>query len=58
LDDYVERIQAVTPEQIREVARKYLVDERLTVATLEPQPLDRARPPSTGGIPDHIINDR
>ena len=58
LDDYVERIKAVTPEQIRRVARKYLIDERLTVATLKPQPLDGARPPRAGGIPGHIINNR
>jgi len=32
----------VTPEQIQQVARKYLVDDRLTVAVLEPQPLDKA----------------
>jgi predicted Zn-dependent peptidase len=44
LDDYVQRIQAVTPEQVREVARKYLIDDRLTVATLEPLPLDGRRP--------------
>jgi zinc protease len=42
LDDYVERVRAVTPEQVREVARQYLVDERLTVATLEPLPVDKA----------------
>ena len=40
LDDYVPRVQAVTPEQVREVARKYLIDDRLTVATLEPLPLN------------------
>lgn len=37
-DRYVERIQAVTPEQVREVARKYLTDDRLTVTILEPLP--------------------
>ena len=40
LDLYVERMNAVTPEQVREVARKYLVDDGLTVAVLEPQALD------------------
>ncbi len=45
LDDYVERIKAVTPEQIREVARQYLTDERLTVALLEPLPLNGKKPP-------------
>lgn len=43
LEDYVERIQAVTPEQIRNVARKYLIDDHLTVATLEPLPVNDAQ---------------
>jgi len=56
LDDYVQRIQAVTPEQVREVARNYLTDDRLTVATLEPLPLDGRRPPAPGAATDHAIH--
>jgi len=37
LDEYVERVRAVTPEQVQAVAKKYLIDERLTVAVLEPE---------------------
>ncbi len=55
LDDYVQRIQAVTPEQVRAVARKYLTDDRLTVATLEPLPLDGRRPSTAGPALDHAI---
>ena len=44
LDTVLEKIKAVTAEQVREVARKYLVDEHLTVATLDPQPLDNMKP--------------
>jgi len=44
-DQYVENIQKITAEQIREVARKYLVSDTLTVAVLEPQPLDRKKAP-------------
>lgn len=40
LDQYVDRIRAITPEQIQQVAKKYLVDDNLTVANLIPQPLD------------------
>lgn len=40
LDNYLEKIKAVTPEQIREVANKYLIADRRTVAILDPQPLD------------------
>lgn len=35
-EQYVEKITAVTPEQVRAVAAKYLVPERLTVAKLLP----------------------
>ncbi len=41
-DEYVEKIQAVTTEQIKIVAEKYFVDDALTVATLDPQPIDPA----------------
>jgi zinc protease len=40
----IEKLKAVTPEQVQAVARKYLVDERLTVATLDPQPLEGRTP--------------
>jgi len=46
LDQYVEQLRRVTPEQIQAVARKYLVTDRLTVALLEPQPLDGKQPRS------------
>ncbi|MCB1858228.1 MAG: insulinase family protein [Gammaproteobacteria bacterium] len=39
-DRYVERIRQVTPEQVRAVARKYINDENLTLAELEPLPLE------------------
>ncbi|MBI3546853.1 MAG: insulinase family protein [Gammaproteobacteria bacterium] len=48
LEDYPKRLQAVTAEQIQAVARKYFVDSNLTVAILDPQPIDKAkRRPST-----------
>ena len=39
LDEYLEQVNAVTPEQLQAAARKYLVDEALTVAVLEPLPM-------------------
>jgi len=36
-DEYVDKIKAVTAEQVQQVARKYLIDDHLTVAQLEPQ---------------------
>ncbi len=40
LDVMLKKLQFVTAEQVREVAKKYLVDDALTVATLDPQPLE------------------
>ena len=45
-DAYVSNITKVTAEQVREVARKYLIDDSLTVAYLDPQPITEA--PKTG----------
>jgi zinc protease len=36
----IARLKAVTPEQVQEVARRYLVDDNLTVAILEPLPIE------------------
>ena len=38
-DEYADKIRAVTAEQVRQVAREYLTDERLTVAQLKPLPI-------------------
>ncbi|NEV62792.1 M16 family metallopeptidase [Thiorhodococcus minor] len=40
-ETYVDALAAVTPEQIQAVAQKYLRPERLTVAVLDPQPIDQ-----------------
>ncbi len=39
VDEYVEKINQVTAEQVRAVARKYLIEDHLTIAYLEPQPM-------------------
>ena len=44
-DAYVDRIRAITPEQVQKVAQKYLTDDHLTVAVLQPQPMDSRQPP-------------
>ena len=44
-DLQVRKLQEVTAEQVREVARKYLVDDNLTVAVLDPQPLPGGKAP-------------
>ncbi|MDH5691617.1 MAG: insulinase family protein [Gammaproteobacteria bacterium] len=54
-DEYVDRINAVTSEQVQAVAKKYFQDESLTVAVLDPQPLDsnKMRPRNLGGSRAH-----
>jgi zinc protease len=42
-DEYVERINAVTAEQVQAVANKYLLEETLTVAELDPLPMETGR---------------
>lgn len=38
-EEYTKRIREVTAEQIQAVAKKYLINDTLTVAVLDPQPL-------------------
>lgn len=40
-DEYVKKINAVTAEQVRDVARQYLIEDHLNVAYLDPQPLNQ-----------------
>ena len=44
LDEYPERIRAVTPQQVQAVARKYLIEDHLTEAVLDPLPLGQTAP--------------
>lgn len=48
-DEYLDNIKAVTPEQIRDVANKYLIEDRRTIAVLEPLPLDNNQNAATTG---------
>jgi zinc protease len=43
-DRILAEVRAVTADEVRAAARRYLVEDGLTVATLDPQPLDPARP--------------
>ena len=36
-ESYLEKIKSVTAEQVQKVAQKYLIENRLTIAVLEPQ---------------------
>lgn len=51
VDTMLKKLQAVTAEQVREVAKKYLKDDGLTVAVLDPQPLEQKTPfAAPGGL--------
>ena len=41
-DEYVDKVNQITAQQVQEVARKYLIDDRLSIAYLEPLPINSA----------------
>ena len=41
VDEYVDKVNQVTAEQVRDVARKYLIEENLNIAVLDPQPINQ-----------------
>jgi zinc protease len=50
IDRMIERLSAITPQQVQAVAQKYFSDDQLTVATLTPLPLS-AQPERTPEVP-------
>jgi len=48
-DAYVDRINAVTAGQVQSVAKKYLVEEYLTIAELDPLSMEAGSKPGTDG---------
>ena len=53
MDRMIDKLREVTPEQVQAVAKKYLLDDSLTIAVLDPQPLDTAKPAAPQGA-DHV----
>ncbi len=51
LDEYVDKVQAITPQQVQAVARKYFIEDHLTIAELVPLPMDKksSAKKTTGG---------
>jgi zinc protease len=50
-DRLMEKLKQVSADQVKEVANKYLQDDQLTVAVLDPQPLDaQPRRPAVEGV--------
>jgi zinc protease len=44
VDKAIEKLRTVTAEEVLAVAKKYFNDDALTVAVLDPQPIDQAKP--------------
>ena len=54
-DDYVDKVKAVTADQVQQVAKKFLIDDDLTVGVLDPLPLDNtSRPPPMRGDSENV----
>jgi zinc protease len=43
VDEYVDKINQISAEQVREVARKYLLEDKLTIAYLHPQAISKQK---------------
>jgi zinc protease len=54
IEAYLDKISQVTPAQIQAVAQKYLVEDNLTVAVLEPLPLEAGKTTSNAGHGTHV----
>jgi zinc protease len=50
MDRMIDKLREVTPAQVQAVAKKYLVDESLTIAVLDPQPLDGVKAAAPAGV--------
>lgn len=44
IENYLDTINQITPKQIQQVAKKYLVTNRRTIARLNPLPIDHSKP--------------
>ena len=48
-DEYVAKVNQVTAQQVRDVALKYLIDDHLSIAYLEPQAINQTKSHTKGG---------
>ncbi|NOX43185.1 MAG: insulinase family protein [Gammaproteobacteria bacterium] len=47
MDEYLDQIQKITPQQLKQVANKYLLEDALTIAVLDPLPLSNVAQANT-----------
>ncbi len=53
IDTLLEKIKSVTAEEVQAVAKKYFKDDTLSIAVLDPQPIDQSKPKKPSGAARH-----
>jgi len=53
IDTLLEKIKTVTSEEVQAVAKKYFKDDTLSVAVLDPQPVEQSKPKKPSGAVRH-----
>jgi zinc protease len=53
IDTLLEKIKSVTAEEVQAVAKKYFKDDTLSIAVLDPQPVDQSKPKKPSGAVRH-----
>jgi zinc protease len=52
-DKLLEKLRSVTTEEVQAVAKKYFSDDTLTIAVLDPLPIDQAKPKKSAATTHH-----
>jgi zinc protease len=53
IDLLLEKLKSVTAEEVQAVAKKYFRDDTLSIAVLDPQPVDQSKPKKPSGAVRH-----
>lgn len=53
IDALLDKLKSVTAEEVQAVAKKYFTDDTLTVAVLDPQPVEQSKPRKPSGAVRH-----
>ena len=53
IDTLLEKLKSVTAEEVQAVAKKYFSDDTLSIAVLDPQPLENSKPTKPSGAVRH-----
>ena len=53
IDTLLEKLKSVTADEVQAVAKKYFTDDTLSIAVLDPQPVDQSKPKKPSGAVRH-----